>query len=145
MSEEKPSELGTGDGAEESLELTLSPSEPEHSFASFTLKNMKKKKDVFLGSCKNFHQFVMPLPVELLHLKEKQPTDSELGKLSLLPEYFVFPSDSQITQLKQPKSEQTNSLEGFSGFRVLFWVCLFELQIHILLRFLTVSDLEFSH
>lgn len=87
----------------------------------------------------------MLLPVELLHLKEKQPTDSELEKLSLLPEYFVFPSDSQITQLKEPKSEKTNRLEGFSGFRVLFWVCLFELQIHILLRFLTVSELEFSH
>lgn len=87
----------------------------------------------------------MLLPVELLHLKEKQPTDSELEKLSLLPEYFVFPSDSQITQLKEPKSEKTNSLEGFSGFRVLFRVCLFELQIHILLRFLTVSELEFSH
>lgn len=59
VSEEKPSELGTGEGAGESLELTLSPSEPEHSFASFTLKSMKKKKKyVFLGSCKNFHPFI---------------------------------------------------------------------------------------
>lgn len=39
VSEEKPSELGTGEGAGESLELTLSPSEAEHSFASFTLKS----------------------------------------------------------------------------------------------------------
>lgn len=55
VSEEKPSELGTGDGAEESLELTLSPSEPEHSFASFTFKNMKKKKKMFFWvPVKNF-------------------------------------------------------------------------------------------
>lgn len=39
VSEEKPSELGTGEGAGESLELTLSPSEAEHSFASFTLNS----------------------------------------------------------------------------------------------------------
>lgn len=40
MSAEKPSELGTGEGAGESLELTLCPSEPEHSFTNFTLKSM---------------------------------------------------------------------------------------------------------
>lgn len=55
----------------------------------------------------------MPLPVELLHFKEKQPTDSELEKLSLyilsfLPQYFVFPSDSQIKQLKDPKTVTTD-------------------------------------
>lgn len=40
VSAEKPSELGTGEGAGESLELTLCPSEPEHSFTNFTLKSM---------------------------------------------------------------------------------------------------------
>lgn len=39
-SAEKPSELGTGEGARESLELTLCPSEPEPSFTSFTLRNI---------------------------------------------------------------------------------------------------------
>lgn len=55
----------------------------------------------------------MPLPVELLHFKEKQPIDSELEKLSLyilsfLPQYFVFPSDSQMRQLKDPKTVTTD-------------------------------------
>lgn len=39
VSAEKPSELGTGEGAGESLELTLCPSEPEPSFTSFTLRS----------------------------------------------------------------------------------------------------------
>lgn len=105
-SEEKPSELGTGEGAGESLELTLSPSEPEHSFASFTLKSMKQKKknkrcfSGFLYTFSSICLLVMPLPVELLHFKEKQAINSEMEKLSLnilsfLPQYFVFPNDSQ--------------------------------------------------
>lgn len=96
VSEEKPSELGTGEGAGESLELTLSPSEPEHSFASFTFKSMKKKKCFSVKFFIIF--FVMPLPVEFLHFKEKQPTDLEklsLYILSFLPHYSVFPSDKQ--------------------------------------------------
>lgn len=86
MSAEKPSELGTGEGTGESLELTLCPSEPELSFTSFTLKSMQQKRFFFwvpenvFSNLVTFDDYSF---VQFMRFKEDHTPDSELEKLSL--------------------------------------------------------------